>query len=484
MDLRVDIVIAVLEIPWHALHRISLVCRGWHATVQAEHARTTVLTAEDLFGPVLAHQPCEGSPQCEGCQRLSFDAQCRAVARGCPRLRRLDLREAQWYRFADHQASLAALFSACRELREVWVCPLAEVSLAAFESLCLCEKLTELHIEAGTRMSTIDETGKDLRSQHSGLYYCPTPISAAGMLLLARRCSSLVVLQLDSCDPTDDFARTISENLCRLRHLGLGEGPSDLTDAGALHLRACTNLTGLDLGGHYQLSDGTITTLVSQLTALEFLDVTDLDGLRDSALIAIGQLRRLHTLRIGDERGYGGDQWGFTDVGLTAVAVGCPALRILTFKGFDAASTTQTARHAVTAAPLFALAAHNSGVLEQLAWECEGPLAEALGALLQRCQRLMHLKVSSCDDCDDSALRVVGAHGKSLITLDASFTAVTGDGVISLVQGLPGLRGLNASYCDEVDEDDAQACEAVLVARGGSFGTIGREFGHPHWKGR
>ncbi|EOD37581.1 hypothetical protein EMIHUDRAFT_122361 [Emiliania huxleyi CCMP1516] len=207
-------------------------------------------------------------------------------------------------------------------------------------------------------------------------------------------------------------------------------------------------------------------------------------GRRDAELIAIGQLRRLHTLRIGDERGYGGDQWGFTDVGLTAVAVGCPALRILTFKGFDAASTTQTARHAVTAAPLFALAAHNSGVLEQLAWECEGPLAEALGALLQRCQRLMHLKVSSCDDCDDSALRVVGAHGKSLITLDASFTAVTGDGVISLVQGLPGLRGLNASYCDEVDEDDAQACEAVLVARGGSFGTIGREFGHPHWKGR
>eukprot|EP00899_Mesostigma_viride_P018928 jgi/Mesvir1/27036/Mv20735-RA.1 len=281
-----------------------------------------------------------------------------------------------------------------------------------------------------------------------------TKVTDAGITAIARRCTKLRHLDVQSCSyVTDAGISEVAAHCPRLQHLGV-QGLLHVTDISIIAVaEACPGLIGLDISAciamsahgmrvladrcrelervdvaNSQISSAGLQELASRCARLRHLNARDSTSFDDDVAIALGSnCPDLRHLAVGRMR-------GLTDAGIIALAKGCPLLEHLCIL---------SCAH-VTDAGMSAVAIH--------------------------CPRLRHLELWDCRDVTDASIFLVGEHCRELEELRVGMRGfrVTDASLRLVARNCARLRSFHMSHGDLGDA----ALAAVIEQRGGHLEAL------------
>jgi hypothetical protein len=182
------------------------------------------------------------------CRKIT-DKSAASLARHCPRLHTLELRDTQ-----VTASGLARLGESCRELKKIGVDDVSDAGLRKITASC--PKL-----------------------EHVDLRACPS-ITDDGAASLAKHCSGLYTLDLSYTQITDAGLAILVESCRELKQIGLAK--LAVSDAGLAKIAArCPKLENWDLSGCRNITDDGLASLAHHCPrlhtlVLSFTRVTDL----------------------------------------------------------------------------------------------------------------------------------------------------------------------------------------------------------------
>ncbi|CAO2823977.1 unnamed protein product [Amaranthus hypochondriacus] len=245
------------------------------------------------------------------------------------------------------------------------------------------------------------------------------PLRSEYLPSILNRYPQVLALDLTLCPRITDFSLSIIASTCAktLRFIDLSRSKFFTGDGLTVLVANCVNLMGLDLSNS-----------------------TDL---RDSAVAAIGEAKKLEKLWLGRCK-------LVTDIGIGCIAVGCPKLKMISLK--------------------WCLGIGDLGV-ELIAVKCKElrsldlsylPITSKCLPAILKLQYLEELFLEGCFGIDDGSLTALKQGSKSLKTLDMSSCENVSDaGLSSLTSGTGCLQQLTLAYGSPVTLDLARSLQRL-----------------------
>ncbi|KAI1289534.1 F-box/LRR-repeat protein 7 [Halotydeus destructor] len=268
------------------------------------------------------------------------------------------------------------------------------------------------------------DTGLTLRSNGSGN---PVPLAVTSvrvdnsftltdrsLMLIARRCSELSVLQLRSCPNVSD--------------LGLSEIMARCSELRRLELTGCANVT---------LS--TTCSVQREPNQLNYVDVTDCHQVDDHSL---KKFVKYHGSRL--EQFYSRRCSLLTDYAIQTLVTYCPNLRELSLN--DCPQLTDYS--------CFELSSKLGSSLRYLSMaKCEQITDSGIRQLGRFCYKLRYLNVRGCESVTDEGLACLARScGPRLKALDCGKCDITDAGLKVISENCPNLRKLGLRDCDLISD--------------------------------
>ncbi|KAL9270915.1 F-box/LRR-repeat protein 3-like protein [Drosera capensis] len=253
-----------------------------------------------------------------------------------------------------------------------------------------CESLRELSLSKCAGVT--DEGLSCVVTKHKELQKlditCCRKITDLAVAHITASCTSLVSLRMESCTliPREAFI-LIGKRCHQLQELDLTDNEVD--NEGLKSISRCTKLTSLKLGICLNISDEGLTHVGNHCSKLVELDL-------------------YRSIRI-------------TDLGILAVAAGCPGLEIVNMSYCKD----------ITDGSLFAVS--KCSKLNTL--ECRGcPLVTCLGvaAVAVGCKQLNKLDIKKCHNINDYGMIPLAHFSQHLRQINLSYCSVTDVGLLSL----------------------------------------------------
>lgn len=242
-------------------------------------------------------------------------------------------------------------------------------------------------------------------------------VTGAGIAAVCSKCNLLNSLRVDQCTDVSDASLHAICGSGRLQVLTLGQCTAVTDNTLELLARCSPQLVRLDLWGLGLVTDGGLRAIAAGCLALEHLDVSRCPRLTDAGLAEVParchRLRHLafaschagtdtlaavgaHCQALEHLNANYSQQGRVSDVGLVAVANGCPALRHLEV-------------------------CSSSGITDV-----------SLVALAHNCRRIEHVDFSACPRVSDSGVNALATHCPTLTDVYLGGCAVTDESVESL----------------------------------------------------
>ncbi|ONL94417.1 F-box protein FBX14 [Zea mays] len=203
----------------------------------------------------------------------------------------------------------------------------------------------------------------------------------------------------------------------------------------------CAHLKSLDLS-YSAVTPNQILMFIGQCYNLETLWV--LDSVRDEGLDAVGiSCKKLQSLRVLPLNAHEDADELVSEVGLTAISRGCPALRSILYfcQTMTNAAVVDMSRNCPEL-KVFRLCIMGRHQPDHATGE---PMDEGFGAIVQNCSKLTRLSTSG--QLTDRAFEYIGRHGKSLRTLSVAFAGNSDVALQYILQGCPKLEKLEIRDC-------------------------------------
>ncbi|KAJ1298457.1 hypothetical protein BS78_01G455200 [Paspalum vaginatum] len=203
----------------------------------------------------------------------------------------------------------------------------------------------------------------------------------------------------------------------------------------------CSHLKTLDLG-YSPVTPNQIVMFIGQCYNLETLWV--LDSVRDEGLqnVAIS-CKKLQSLRVLPLDAHEDADELVSEVGLTAIARGCPGLRsILYFCQTMTNAAVVAMSQSCPELKVFRLCIMERHQLDHATGQ---PMDEGFGAIVRNCSKLTRLSTSG--ELTDRAFEYIGRHGKSLRTLSVAFAGNSDVALQYILQGCSKLEKLEIRDC-------------------------------------
>lgn len=348
---------------------------------------------------------------------------------------------------------LSAVARCCPSLKMVSICKvvgITDVGLAELASGCpMIEKLD--------------------------LCECPL-VTGKGLLAIAENCPNLTSVVLDSCVSVgNEGLHAIGRYCPKLQSVSIKDCPliGDQGIAG-LMCTATSSLAKLKLQ-NLNVSDLALTCIGHYGKAITDLYLTGLQHIAERGLWCMGNamgLQKLRTLVVTRCR-------GVTDVGLDAVAKGCPSLKQLFLRGgfylsdaglkafMNSAHALENLQleecHRVTLVGVLAgLISCNTKIKTLALMNCVG--IKDIGScpvVLPVCKSLRTLTIRDCPGFTSASLAVVGKICPKLVNLDlGGLVGLTDAGLLPVIESSEdGLLRVNLRGC--ADLTDAAICALV-----------------------
>jgi hypothetical protein len=165
---------------------------------------------------------------------------------------------------------------------------------------------------------------------------------------------------------------------------------------------------------------------------------------RDEGLDAVGiSCKKLQSLRVLPLNAHEDADELVSEVGLTAISRGCPALRSILYfcQTMTNAAVVDMSRNCPEL-KVFRLCIMGRHQPDHATGE---PMDEGFGAIVQNCSKLTRLSTSG--QLTDRAFEYIGRHGKSLRTLSVAFAGNSDVALQYILQGCPKLEKLEIRDC-------------------------------------
>jgi EIN3-binding F-box protein len=299
-------------------------------------------------------------------------------------------------------------------------------------------------------------------------------ITCAGVTAIAERCPALVKITIfaDYLGTSGSFAlndsiRAIAWGCPKLQTISIYHGCRLSDESVAFLVERCKELRSVCLHGCNRVTDGGIKAIANSCPDLEKLILEDLPWSRhycnitDECFIIVGQkCSKLVDISIAYTCI---TEIGVTDVGIAALARGCPQLRRFSARGCLSIST----------AGITALS-HGCKDLRTIDFSmCEGIKDDSLlritegcpeltsfilsssrvvtnagiSCLAGGCEKLTSITIINCSQIDDTALIAIGSSCPNLlgITIASSIPRFSDRGLISVACGCPALESISIS---------------------------------------
>ncbi|CAD6209922.1 unnamed protein product [Miscanthus lutarioriparius] len=203
----------------------------------------------------------------------------------------------------------------------------------------------------------------------------------------------------------------------------------------------CAHLKSLDLS-YTEVTPNQILMFIGQCYNLETLWV--LDSVRDEGLESVGiSCKKLQSLRVLPLNAREDADELVSEVGLTAISRGCPALRSILYfcQTMTNAAVVAMSRNCLEL-KVFRLCIMGRHQPDHATGE---PMDEGFGAIVQNCSKLTRLSTSG--QLTDRAFEYIGRYGKSLRTLSVAFAGNSDVALQYILQGCSKLEKLEIRDC-------------------------------------
>ncbi|BAT97533.1 hypothetical protein VIGAN_09100100 [Vigna angularis var. angularis] len=267
-------------------------------------------------------------------------------------------------------------------------CPVTSEGLRAIGSLCI--SLRELSLSkclgvTDEALSLLVSKQKDLRKLD---ITCCRKITDVSIASIANSCTGLTSLKMESCTLVPQEAFVLVGQKCHyLEELDLTD--NEIDDEGLMSLSSCSKLSSLKIGICLNITDRGLTYVGMFCSKLKELDLYRSTGV--------------------------------TDVGISAIAGGCPGLEIL--------NTSYCT--SITDKALISLS--KCSKLKTL--EIRGCIlvtSIGLAAIAMNCRQLSRLDIKKCYEIDDSGMIPLAHFSQNLRQINLSYSSVTDVGLLSL----------------------------------------------------
>ncbi|THU68000.1 hypothetical protein C4D60_Mb05t30630 [Musa balbisiana] len=335
-----------------------------------------------------------------------------------------------------------------------------------------CKNITSLFLEESLIVENDDRWVHELAVNNSVLealnfYMTELRVTPQDLELLARNCKSLVSLKISECDISDlvGFFRaatsleefgggSFNDQVGEVNKYDVIKFPPRLCCVGLIFMGTnemnllfpfAAELKKLDLQYTF-LSTEDHCQLIERCPNLEVLEVRDVIGDRGLEVVAqtCKKLRRLRIERGDDEHGLEDEQGRVTQVGLSALARGCPELEYLAVYASD-----------ITNAALESLGTYSKNLcdfrlvlLDREERITDLPLDNGVRALLRGCTKIrrfaFYLRPGGLSDV---GLRYIGENSSNIRWMLLGNVGDSDAGLLTFSRGCPLLQKLELRSC-------------------------------------